>query len=60
MKRMKRLANPKGGYGSYNAAPSKAESPRPKRGTGKPKGGDGGYGATTEKPKGIFGSRKKR
>ena len=59
MKRVtkKRRANPESGYGSYDGVPSKAKSPRPKRGTGKPKGGDGGYGATTEKPKGIFGKK---
>ncbi|MDH3413344.1 MAG: hypothetical protein OEM98_12780 [Gammaproteobacteria bacterium] len=31
MKRMKRLANPEGGYGSYNGAPSKAMSKVPSR-----------------------------
>ena len=61
----KRLANPEGGYGSYNAAPSKAECPVPKRGTDKPKGGFGEYGAQTKGGKvpsgsfkGIFGENK--
>jgi hypothetical protein len=64
MKRVskRRKANPEGGYGSYNGAPSKAESPIPERGTGRPVGGRGQYGASNKgggvssaNPKGIFG-----
>jgi hypothetical protein len=46
----------------FGSEPTRGIYPRCYSGTntGKPKGGDGGYGATTEKPKGIFGSRKKR